>query len=200
MLGVAAIAGDEDSAVRNIDARLGSQLGLAPLEVEDVVGNVVPLFADILGVVELLVDAAGLVGELSAGGPRGSKGPGALGRMEHELLDLLAAVEALHGSAAVLTQPVDAGCANKDHELVVHGTLHDPMNLSNFLVGVGDHSSLLLENLLKALPRAATVTRPVHSAVGSMQQDDLIIGATPQQVAYFSIEFEGLEINAGPQA
>jgi len=87
---VVGITGDPDAVVGDYDLVLNGHGGLSPLEVEDVVRAIVPVGANVFCVVELLVDAAGLVDELSTGGPGGSQGPGALSGVEEELLDALA--------------------------------------------------------------------------------------------------------------
>ena len=110
MFFVVSITGNPDTIVRDRKLVLDGSGRLSPLEVEDVVGHVVPVLADIFSVVELLVNTAGFVLELSAGGPGGSQGPRALGRVEQELLNALARVEALDVATTVLRNPVDSVC------------------------------------------------------------------------------------------
>ena len=76
MVLIAGVARDEDTIVRDgssddVDV-IFSNAALPPLEVEDVVGNIGPVLANVLRVVELLVDAARFVQELCAGRPGGS--------------------------------------------------------------------------------------------------------------------------------
>jgi len=117
MLFVVCITGQPDTIVRDLDLVLNSSGRLSPLEVEDVVRHVVPVLTDIFGVVELLVDAAGLVVELSASGPGSSQSPRALGWMEQELLNALARVETLDVATAVLRNPVDSVCTLRKDNL-----------------------------------------------------------------------------------
>lgn len=91
-----------DAIVRDLYSLCARKSALSPFKVEDVVRHVGPVLTDVFGVVELLVDAAGLIDELCAGGPGGSEGPGALRGVEEELLDPLARVEGLDVAAAVL--------------------------------------------------------------------------------------------------
>jgi len=108
---VRGVAGHPDALIRNDNSLSDSNGGLSPLEVEDVVRDISPVLTEVLTVVELLVDTAGLVYELSACGPRGCKGPGALRWVEKELLDALARVEGLDVCTAVLGLPVYSICA-----------------------------------------------------------------------------------------
>jgi len=158
MLFVVCITGQPDTIVRDLDLVLNSSGRLSPLEVEDVVRHVVPVLTDIFGVVELLVDAAGLVVELSASGPGGSQGPRALGWMEQELLNALARVESLDVATAVLRNPVDSVCTNKDNKLIVVGTLNHLMHMANFLLLVSNAHSLLMEKVLQTFPGKSSVT------------------------------------------
>jgi hypothetical protein len=105
------VAGDPDSVVGNRDALLFGVGALSPLEVEDVIRDVDPLSSDILRVVELLVNSAWLISELSTSRPGSCHGPVALCGMEQELLHLLASVEGLDVGATVFTDPVDARCS-----------------------------------------------------------------------------------------
>ena len=111
MLLVCGVAGHPDALIRNDNSLSDSNGGLSPLEVKDVVCYISPVLAEIFTVVELLVDAAGFVSELSACSPRGCKGPGALRWVEKELLDALARVEGLDVCTAVLGCPVYSICA-----------------------------------------------------------------------------------------
>lgn len=61
----------------------------APSEVKDVVLEEEPSGAEILGHIQLLVNLAGVIFELSAVGPSGSQGPGLLSWVELKLMDLL---------------------------------------------------------------------------------------------------------------
>lgn len=72
MLFVVRVAGHPDPVVRDHHLVLDGHGGLAPLKVEHVVGDVVPVRADVLRVVQFFVNAAGLVNELRAGCPGGS--------------------------------------------------------------------------------------------------------------------------------
>jgi len=72
---VVGIASHPNSIVRNFIAVLNGDIALTPFKIEDIVGDVVPVFANVLRVVNLFVDAARLVIELSAGCPGGSQGP-----------------------------------------------------------------------------------------------------------------------------
>ena len=110
MLLVVGVAGHPDAVVRDIEAVLDGGSALSPLEVKDVVGDVVPVLASVLRIVELFVDSAGLVLELSAGRPGGGQSPRALRRVEEELLDALARVKTLNVAATVLRNPVDSIC------------------------------------------------------------------------------------------
>ena len=87
---VVRVTGDPDTIVRDHKTVLNGRGALTPLEVKDVVGNVVPVLANIFSVVEFFVNAAGFVLEFSAGSPGGSHSPGTLGRMEQEFLDAFA--------------------------------------------------------------------------------------------------------------
>ena len=69
MLGVGVISCDPDSIVGDDDAFLFGGGGLTPFKVEDVVCDVIPLDSTVLRVIELLVDSAWLIIELSAGSP-----------------------------------------------------------------------------------------------------------------------------------
>ena len=111
MLLVVGVSCDPDAIVRNLKAVLDGCSALTPLEVEDVVRDVVPVLPDVLRVVDLLVDAARLVNELGASGPASGQRPGALRGVEKELLDALARVETLDVAAAVLRHPIDSVCA-----------------------------------------------------------------------------------------
>lgn len=108
MLLVRGVAGHPDALIRNDNSLSDSKWRLSPFEVEDVVRDISPILAEVLTVVKLLVDTAGLVHELGAGGPRGCKSPLALSRMEKELLDALARVEGLDVCTAVFRHPVDS--------------------------------------------------------------------------------------------
>ena len=108
MLGVSVVSGNENTLVRDADAVLGGEGRGSPLEIKDIVSDVVPFFTDILGVVQLLVDSAWFVHELSTGSPGGGKSPRPLGGMEHELVNLLARVEGLDVGSAVVRDPVDS--------------------------------------------------------------------------------------------
>ena len=101
------VAGHPDAVIRDIHALGLSNWRLTPLEIEYVVGHVVPGLAKILRVVELLVDAAGLILELSARSPRGCESPVALRRVVKEFKDAFTGVQGLDVSAAVLRNPVD---------------------------------------------------------------------------------------------
>ena len=107
---VVGVTGRPDAVVGDIVAVLDGGSALSPLEVEDVVGHVVPVLASVLRIVELFVDSARLVHELSAGRPGGRQSPRALRRVEEELLDALARVETLNVAATVLRNPVDSVC------------------------------------------------------------------------------------------
>ena len=69
MLFVCGIASDPDTIIRNQESVFDGDWGLAPFKIEDVVGDVGPVLSHIFSVVQLLVNAAGLVLELSTGGP-----------------------------------------------------------------------------------------------------------------------------------
>jgi hypothetical protein len=103
------VASHEDPLVVDGHAVVVGVLGGSPLEVKDVVLHEVPCFAQVLGDVEFLVNLAGLVLKLGATRPAGGQRPGALDRVEHELLDLLACVEGADISTAVFGNPVDSG-------------------------------------------------------------------------------------------
>ena len=102
------VACEPNAVVRNSHAVFLCVGALAPLEVEHVVGDVVPLLARVFSVVQLFVDAARFVHKLGAGGPAGSKGPIALNGVENELLNALARVQGLDCCAAVVCHPVDS--------------------------------------------------------------------------------------------
>ena len=69
MLGVGVVSCEPDSVVWNDDTFLFGGRGLTPFKIEDVVRDIIPLDATVLRVVELLVDSAWLIIELSAGSP-----------------------------------------------------------------------------------------------------------------------------------
>ncbi len=102
MLLVGRVSGDPDAFIRDMEAIFDSHWRLSPLEIKDVVSQISPVLANIFRVVQLFVNAAGLILELGTGGPRGSECPGALSWVEQELLDALAGVEGFHVGAAVL--------------------------------------------------------------------------------------------------
>lgn len=102
MLLVGRITGDPDAFIRDVEVIFDSHWRLSPLEVKNVVCEVSPVLANIFSVVQLFVNAAGLILEFSAGCPRGSECPGALSWVEQELLDALSRVESFHISATVL--------------------------------------------------------------------------------------------------
>lgn len=112
----AAIASNPDSFVGDNDALSLCGSGLTPLEVEDIVGHVVPVLSEILRVVELLVDTARFVNELSAGSPGGSERPVALRWVIVEFKNAFAGVQCLDVGTAVLRDPVDTiGAFGKLH-------------------------------------------------------------------------------------
>lgn len=69
MLLVSGISGDPDALVRDNDTVLNGNWGLSPLEVKDVVRDVIPVLTDVLSVVKFFVNAARLIDELGAGSP-----------------------------------------------------------------------------------------------------------------------------------
>jgi replicative DNA helicase len=79
--------------------------------------------------------------------------------------------------------------------LVVDGTLHDLVHLADLLISISNEVGLLLEKRLKSLPGAATVTRPVDAAVTGLQENDFVVSSAPEQVLYFAIQLEGLEVD-----
>ena len=111
MPGGVGVTGDENALVGDGNIIFLCVGGCAPLEVEDVVLHVVPIFAQILGDVKFLVNFARLVLELCAAGPAARQSPRALGGVEHELMDLFARVERADVAAAVLGDPVDSSGA-----------------------------------------------------------------------------------------
>lgn len=58
-----------DSIIRNTDSVVMCNFALTPFKVEDIVGDIGPVFSHIFGGVEFLIDAAGLIDKLSAGCP-----------------------------------------------------------------------------------------------------------------------------------
>ena len=90
MVPVGGVASHPDAVVGDSDTISNGGFTLTPLEIKDIVGHIIPVLTHIFGVVEFLVDTARLVLELGARSPGGSKGPGALRRMEVELLNSLA--------------------------------------------------------------------------------------------------------------
>ena len=111
MLGVSIVTSEPDSIVRDLNGVVLSHLRLAPLEIEDIVCDVVPLFACVFCVVKLFENPAGFILKLSTGGPGSSKGPVALSWMEEELLDTFARVESREVSSAVFGDPIDTVCS-----------------------------------------------------------------------------------------
>ena len=87
MFGIGSVASHPNAIIRDANSIVPRNFALAPFKVKDVVGDIGPVLAHIFRVVQLLVDSAGLIDELSAGCPRSSKGPRALCRVENELLD-----------------------------------------------------------------------------------------------------------------
>lgn len=87
MLLVVGITRDPDAIIRDLVAILNSSGTLAPLEVENIVCNVVPVLAEILSVVKFFVDAARFILKFRASRPRGGEGPRALRGVEEVLLD-----------------------------------------------------------------------------------------------------------------
>ena len=63
MLRIRGVTSYPDPIIRNTDSVVSCNFTLTPLKVKDVVRHVVPVLTDVLRVVELLVDAAGLVRE-----------------------------------------------------------------------------------------------------------------------------------------
>ena len=54
---------------------------------------------------------------------------------------------------------------------------------------------MLHHETLETFPAEAPVTGSVHSAVGGLDKDDLIVGSTPQHVVNLAIQFKRLEID-----
>ena len=71
MFRILGVASYPDAIIWNTDSIVPRNFALAPFKVEDIVGDITPVLSHIFGVIELLVNAAGLIDELSTGGPRG---------------------------------------------------------------------------------------------------------------------------------
>ena len=69
MLSIRGVACHPDAIIRNTDSVVPRNLALAPLKVKDIVGDITPVLSHIFGIVELLINAAGLIEELSASCP-----------------------------------------------------------------------------------------------------------------------------------
>ena len=105
------VTSNPDSIIRNTDSVVTCNFALTPFKVEDIIGDIGPVLSHILGGVEFLIDAAGLIDKLSAGCPWGGESPRALRRVENELLDAFAGVKGLDVTATVFWDPINSCCA-----------------------------------------------------------------------------------------
>lgn len=160
----------ESGVVSNEDARLvvfgflvARQLdavsGGTPRKVENIRLKILPASAEVLSHVKLLVDDARLViVELCTLGPASGQGPLSLGRMEVELVDLLARVERSQVLAAIFSDPVDAVRAREHNEAVVDRTLHHLLDSANIRLAVFEYVLTRLVHVrVQLLPRLASV-------------------------------------------
>ena len=69
MFRILGVASYPDAIIWNTDSVVPRNFALTPFKVEDIVGHIGPVFSHILGGVEFLIDAAGLIDKLSAGCP-----------------------------------------------------------------------------------------------------------------------------------
>ena len=63
------------------------------------------------------------------------------------------------------------------------------------LVVVSDLRALLLHQVLESLPAEASIPGSVHSAIGRLDEDDLVVLSTPQHVVHLAIKLECLEVD-----
>ena len=63
------------------------------------------------------------------------------------------------------------------------------------LVFISNLSTMLHHETLETFPAEAPVAGSVHSAVGGLDEDDLIVGSTPQHVVNLAIQFKRLKID-----
>lgn len=110
MLRIRGVTSYPDPIIRNTDSVVSCNFTLTPLKVEDIVGDIGPVLSHVFGGVEFLIDAAGLINELSASCPWGGEGPRALCRVENELLDALAGVQGLDVATTVFWDPINSCC------------------------------------------------------------------------------------------
>ena len=69
MLRIRGVTSYPDPIIRNTDSVVSCNFTLTPLKVEDIVGDIGPVLSHVFGGVEFLIDAAGLINELSASCP-----------------------------------------------------------------------------------------------------------------------------------
>ena len=62
---------------------------------------------------------------------------------------------------------------------------------------ISNLDALLLEEISKAFPAEAAVTRPVDSSISGVHENRLIVKATPHQVMHLPIKIESLEVDLG---
>ena len=74
-------------------------------------------------------------------------------------------------------------------------SIYHCIEFTYILVIISNLSTMLHHETLKTFPAEAPVTGSVHSAVGGLDKDDLIVGSTPQHVVNLAIQFKRLEID-----
>ena len=72
---VGGVTSDPDTVLGDVDLIVVCKWAASPLEVEDIICNVVPVLSGILGVIEFFVDTARLIQEFGAGSPGSSQSP-----------------------------------------------------------------------------------------------------------------------------
>jgi hypothetical protein len=128
---------DEDSLFMvsvTLQVQICGVAGGAPCKIEDVTLKILPRVTEIFGDVQLLVNFTRLiVSKVGAGCPAGCKGPGSLLWMVVELMDSLARVQGSQISATVFCHPINTIGASKHDKIIVDGTLHHLLYLSDVL-------------------------------------------------------------------